>query len=448
MTMIRVILSLVLLLSPLAADEMENPEGLITGGSFRDRILPMPIHDGLESDGLWGAPGVIPRDIHNGIEDPEWSYWGGNPLLGDDGKYHINICRWPENVEKGHMSWSESTMTHAIADKPTGPYAVTVDKLYEHRDGKGHNPETIRLNDGRYMLHLWKGHVYLADTITGPWEYAGVVEVDTNGFDLTERQIGFLKRNMTAVAREDGSILMVTKHGSVMISDGNPIGPYKVVAPAVYPPQYKNDGPEDPVIWKGPVQWHLLYNRWKARKAVYMRSPDGIHWKHDPGIAYDPFLTSYEDGTKTEWFKLERPHVLQDSHRRATHLSMAVIDSVKREDLPNDNHSSKNIIVPLVTPRLLVVVPDPAKLLVKIKAEPGFDPWKDINVDSIRYGASEEVNFGRGASPLASRKSGADRVLEFDRAEAGFTKDNFAGKLIGKTASGDLLLGWSAVPKS
>jgi hypothetical protein len=56
MTTIRVILSLALLFFPLAADEMENPEGLVTGGSFRDRILPMPIHGGLESEGIWALP--------------------------------------------------------------------------------------------------------------------------------------------------------------------------------------------------------------------------------------------------------------------------------------------------------------------------------------------------------------------------------------------------------
>lgn len=438
---------LALFSSPLAADEMENPEGLVFGGGFRDRILPMPIHDGLESGGIWGAAGVVPRDVHNGIEHPDWSYWGGNPIRGDDGKYHMNICRWPEDAERGHMSWHESTMTHAVADKPTGPYTATVDRLYEHRDGKGHNPETIRLKDGRYMLHLHSGHVYLADSITGPWKYEGVIEIDTSGSDLDEGQTRLLKNNMTAVAREDGSILIVTKRGHVMAGDGNPLGPYQVVNTFIYPPQYQNDGPEDPVIWKGPVQWHLLYNRWKVRKAVYMRSPDGIHWKHDPGIAFDPYLTRYEDGTRTEWYKLERPHLLQDDHGRATHLSFAVIDVVKRQDLGNDSHSSKNIIMPLVTPRLLEIVPHPDKLLVKIKAEPGFDPWRDVDLDSLRYGASEEVNFGRGASPIASRKAGKDRIIEFDRALAGFTRDNFAGKLIGKTSNGGLLLGWSSAPR-
>ena len=49
--------------------------GLVLGGRFMDRILPAPIHQGLEND-TWGADAVRPRDIHNGIENPDWSYWG------------------------------------------------------------------------------------------------------------------------------------------------------------------------------------------------------------------------------------------------------------------------------------------------------------------------------------------------------------------------------------
>ena len=50
--------------------------GLVPGGRFMDRILPAPVYKGLETD-TWGTDAVRPRDIHNGIEDPEWSYWGG-----------------------------------------------------------------------------------------------------------------------------------------------------------------------------------------------------------------------------------------------------------------------------------------------------------------------------------------------------------------------------------
>lgn len=46
-----------------------------------NRILPAPIYRELTLD-TWGADAVRPRDIQNGIEDPEWAYWGGEFVWG------------------------------------------------------------------------------------------------------------------------------------------------------------------------------------------------------------------------------------------------------------------------------------------------------------------------------------------------------------------------------
>jgi hypothetical protein len=50
---------------------------LVYGGRFMDRFLPMPIQGELTSE-TWGADNVKPRYIDNGIEENEWSYWGGD----------------------------------------------------------------------------------------------------------------------------------------------------------------------------------------------------------------------------------------------------------------------------------------------------------------------------------------------------------------------------------
>ena len=106
--------------------ERERPvewDSLVNGGRFMDRFLPMPTTGPLTSD-TWGAAQVKPRYIWNGLEDNQWSYWGGNALLGDDGKYHLYVCRWPESAEKGHMAWPDSEVVHAVADDSFGPYKV------------------------------------------------------------------------------------------------------------------------------------------------------------------------------------------------------------------------------------------------------------------------------------------------------------------------------------
>ena len=53
-----------------------NWENLVEGASFINRFLPMPDLGGMTTN-TWGAACVIPRDINNGIEEAEWSYWGG-----------------------------------------------------------------------------------------------------------------------------------------------------------------------------------------------------------------------------------------------------------------------------------------------------------------------------------------------------------------------------------
>jgi len=80
---ISIWLTLIALLLLCLADDVNAKHGdkprpeawndLAHGGRFMDRILPAPIRDGLESD-TWGADAVRPRDVHNGMEDPEWSY--------------------------------------------------------------------------------------------------------------------------------------------------------------------------------------------------------------------------------------------------------------------------------------------------------------------------------------------------------------------------------------
>lgn len=81
------------LFANLVAHAGQHDKAFVRGGQFKDLILPVPIIQGLEKAGLWGCEKVLPRDKDNGMEDNEWCYWGGNPVKGKDGKYHIAVCR-------------------------------------------------------------------------------------------------------------------------------------------------------------------------------------------------------------------------------------------------------------------------------------------------------------------------------------------------------------------
>lgn len=121
----------------------------------------------------------------------------------------------------------------------------------------------------------------------------------------------------------------------------------------------------------------------------------------------------------------------------------------KWQDEGGDNHSSKNIALPLVVERRLRVLnPEPItdstrEIRIKVLAEDGFDPHKDIDVDSLRFGAPEEVDYGRGSVLRDTEADGADLILVFEGEGSGITTEDFAGKLLGKDAAGGLLIGWS-----
>lgn len=439
-----------------ASDIVKAQVKTVYGASFKDLILPMPIHKNLRSN-IWGADNVIPRDADNGIEDSKWSYWGGRPIKDKDDKFHMLVVRWPENGLKGHWEWPNSTVVHSVSDAPTGPYIATNDKVYAFENGLGHNADVTQLNDGRYLLYSlikWEPTLFTSNSMNGPWKREGIMTIEYDAEKLGDDREYQVQRNLSGLQLEDGSMLFVSKFGRMIKSESGLLGPYKVLTDVIQknqtiPERYRKSNYEDPVMWKDDVQFHCLINAFLDKRAIYLRSADGINWKFDPGIAYDTHITSYEDGTKTHWYKLERPHVIQDAYGRATHLSLAALDVPKKDDFSNDNHNSKNIIIPLtVHKRFEILNKKPLNqntkiIKILIHSEDGFNAQTDIDLASLQLGASEEVNYGKGCKVITSRKKGKDLIIEFEGNYHGITNKNFACKLLGKTISGHLIVGFS-----
>lgn len=409
---------------------------LVEGARFIDRFLPMP--KGKLSDRTWGGQNVLPRYVDNGIEDNERSYWGGNILKGDDGLYHLFVCGWPESAPKGHHTWPQSTVYHTVCKNSIGPFII--------RDtiGPGHNPEIFRAQNGQFVIYVIDGQ-YVSDSMNGPWNY--------RKFDFDPRDRGIIEglSNLTFAKREDGSNLMICRGGGAWISRTGLSTYNQLTDRRVYP---EVEGAfEDPVVWRDHVQYHLIVNDWLGRIAFYLRSKDGINWVTDPGEAYLPGVISmHKDGKKEDWFKYERIKILQDEYGRAIQANFAVIDTLKDEDKPNDRHSSKNIGIPL-NPGLLLTLLDtePVRaetrtLQIRIAGEKGFNPNRDIDIASLRFGASSEVNFGRGCKAVETRRNGSDLIVTFDAAGNGITEDEFAPKLIGKTKKGAMIYGYARLP--
>ncbi|QNL50738.1 glycoside hydrolase family protein [Olivibacter sp. SDN3] len=411
-------------------------DSLVVGARFIDRFLPM--EKGKQATEIWGAKGVQSRYVDNGIEDSLRSYWCGSIAYDSPSNlYHLYVCGWDEKSVKGHAEWPNSITYHAVSKQMNGPYSI--------RDtiGPGHNAELYRAKNGTYVLYVIDKR-YTSFSLNGPWKQ------DIFTFDKRDRKIIEGLSNLTFAQRSDGAYLMVCRGGGIWFSTDGLSPYYQVTDRRVYPAV---DGEfEDPVVWRDHVQYHLIVNDWLGRVAFYLRSKDGVHWVTDPGEAYTPQIALHEDGAKEAWFKFERMKIFQDQYGRAIQANFAVIDVPKEDDKGDDNHSSKNIAIPL-NPGLLITILNQEMptnktktIRVKIHSEPDFDPEKEVDAQSLRFGASTQVNFGKGCRVISMEKDGSDLIVTFDATAHGITEKEFAPKLIGNTKQGKLLYGYARAP--
>lgn len=434
-------LSLFLLTNVVNAQTTERPRptgwnNLVYGGRFMDRFLPMENNGKPARKDTWGASGVVPRYVENGIENAKWSFWCAS-IKYEGGKYHMFTVGWPENSPEGHAAWPNSILFHATADNQTGPFTV--------RDtiGKGHNAEAFKLKDGRWIVYVIDGY-YVSPGINGPWTYKAF------DFQNRDREVMDGMSNCTFAQREDGSYIMVNRGGGVWYSKTGETPYYQISERSIYPP-VKGEF-EDPVIWRDNIQYNLIVNDWLGRIAYYMRSKDGVRWKIESGEAYLPGISKHADGSTEAWWKYERMRVLQDKYGRAIQSNFAVIDIEKAFDKPNDIHSSKVINIPLMPGRLLTILDktpitqNSSTVSVKITGEKDFNPQTDIDFTSLQFGASEEVNYGRGLKVLRTEKSGKDIIVTFSVAGKSISDDGYAAKLLGKTKNGKLVYGYALLP--
>ena len=312
-----------------------------------DYFQPMPVLGRLTTN-AWGAPNVLPRDPQNGLEDltmKQWCYWDGKIIKAPDGKYHLFASRWDQ--ARGHNGWSGSKAVQAVSDNPVGPYTEKGLLWPDNQGGKGHNVTALTLPDGSYAVVVSEtrpGDVFVSKSLDGPWEHLGSFKFDTNGVSVRGAT-----SNDSIMVRPDGNFEIIARPGAIMISTNGILGPYKIQGGSIYKnmPGLPQHDLEDPVIWYSGGMYHVTVNCWRDRKAFHLTSRDGISNWTNRGLAYDPdsdFLR-YTDGTVNHWNKIERPNVFMENGHVA-YFTFAVIDVPKDQELPNDDHGSKIIVVP------------------------------------------------------------------------------------------------------
>jgi len=346
--------------------------GTASAKPFMDYLKPTPIVAPLSS-ASWGVPGVLPRDLSNGIESakgagvhPDYYYWDGQIIRAKDGKYHLFMSTFSGNTNFG-TGWLNSDAYHAVSQTNVlGPY-LRQDYVYTNNGShKGHNVSAVELPDGTYAVvvsEVVPFTIYKSSSLDGPWTACQPTS-----------QIG--ASNISLFPRHDGKYQIVERNGTIAISDtlcgtyvkqkptcaytqnstdaqGNPvvgsIYPKRTTIPGVPNPSY--NWQEDPHIWRSGGVYHVIYSGSGDRVGWHVYSVDGItNWK-DNGYGWSPRdyqkIFCYEGtSTCTQWYKMERPGVvLQDGH--PTHITWAVADVDKdNQVLPGTNHGTKIIVVP------------------------------------------------------------------------------------------------------
>jgi hypothetical protein len=254
--------------------------------------------------------------------------------------------RWDQS--RGHSGWGGSNAVHAVSDNIIGPYIDKGLTWPDSQGGKGHNVTALVLPDRRYAVVVSEtrpGDVFVSRSLDGPWEELGSIQVDANGFNARDGRMS----NVSVMLRPDGKFEIVPRSGAIMISAQGTLGPYKLQGGSIYSsiPGLPTRNLEDPVIWYSGGMYHIVVNCWSERKAFHLTSPDGIGDWTNQGLAYDPAanFVRYTDGTVNHWDKMERPGVvLLNGHVAA--FTFAVLDVPKDQELGNDNHGSKVIVVP------------------------------------------------------------------------------------------------------
>jgi MYXO-CTERM domain-containing protein len=339
---------------------------------FMDYVKPMPPVAPLSS-ATWGEPGVLPRDLSNGIEStkgagvhPEYYYWDGQIIRAKDGKYHLFMSTFSGNTNFG-QGWLNSDAYHAVSETNVlGPY-VRKDFIYtDNGSHKGHNVSALELPDGTYAVVVSETvpfTIYKSSSLDGPWTKCSPTS-----------QIG--TSNVSLFPRHDGRYQITERNGHIAISDtlcgtyvkqkptcsytqndkdaqGNPVTDSVFVKrtsiPGVTNPTY--GWQEDPHIWRSGGVYHIIYSGSGDRVGWHVYSVDGItNWK-DNGYAWSPReykkIFCYEGSTTcNQWYKMERPGVvLENGH--PTHITWAVADVDKdNQVLPGTNHGTKIIVVP------------------------------------------------------------------------------------------------------
>lgn len=410
-----------------------SPSGDKPGMTFADRLLPSPTEPALSL--------------------PEHYVWGLDVIKTPDGCHHAFAARWPHDAGPFTEAWqTDSEIVRATAADPTGPFSLEETVV----EPWAHNPEIVRINDKYALYYLgpnWEVHVRTAPHPTGPW---------------THHEIGIAAPANPAVAlRDDGTIILIIKQTDETLGrrydaylTEDITGPYELANEQLFEPSPA--GPtEDMSIWNAGGFFHMVSN-WGPKagfsdtEGFHALSADGVSWQVPERADAFPMTVTYNDGTEHDFGtggSLERVKVYAQKGV-ATHMYRATAPVGKTDATGSTNTWST--VTPLRRPmRIDVGTEGPDQARIDLESGDSIrcslsHPTISVNrIDpaTLRLGAVNAVNAGRGARPDEVAATSSGLALQVTSSDLGFagTRIDYLLKVTGETVGGDLIFGYDRI---
>lgn len=295
-----------------------------------------------------------PVDKQSVLESQDYYTWGGSPIKGEEGKYHLYYSRWKK--EHGFLAWvTHSEIAHAVADAAAGPYAfhdlVLPARGRQYWDGlTTHNP-TIHCFDGKYYLYYMgttgggeyrtdclnvthrnnqRIGVAVADSPYGPWKRFDKPLIDVSPDSLAHDAL--MVSNPSILQKPDGTYLMVYKAvgkkkpgiwgGPVVhlcATSQSPAGPFKKHPEPIFTSSDSHFPAEDPYIWCQDGAYYAIVKDMHGsftkagRSLALFYSLDGLDWKPVKHPLVSVPEIRWKDGSLMKLAYLERPQLLMEN---------------------------------------------------------------------------------------------------------------------------------------
>ncbi|MCK5471248.1 MAG: glycoside hydrolase family protein [Cyclobacteriaceae bacterium] len=276
------------------------------------------------------------------VSEPGYTIWGTSPIIGDDGKIHLFVARWPSELDVDPGWRSHSEIAHYVGDSPEGPFQFSDISLQgtgkETWDKFGaHNPAIHKVGNKYVLLYIGnddpkppahpsnqKIGMVISSSLNGPWEKVNkdglILSPPDNNKYWNYKALNGVNNPALLQHPDGGYFLYFKSHGGKMgVAIAQEIeGPYvQLPIPVTTNNQAVEDGYA--FIYEGKICLLTTDNHGLIEKGggILWKSDDGIHFDEKdqgfyPAVKYlgEEKLKSAKKHYGGNIIKFERPQVL------------------------------------------------------------------------------------------------------------------------------------------